>query len=220
MTILVKLEPLLLPDPRRPTVMPPLPGWAASRIASVNVVWLNGKQISQLPAAMILSDNDREMVLSHASHLSKHLDQTPIMSATSEAETLTIIAKMMQALPGAKATEDSAEAKGEAYMAALDDVPTWAVREAVRKWYRAECGPKFNYSWAPSPGDLRTIARIEEASVRYRVNSLNKIAFAVPLVEFSDEHRAEMLKKLAALPIALVQATGDRLPPKNDEAAA
>ncbi|MDB5594889.1 MAG: hypothetical protein JWM36_1850 [Hyphomicrobiales bacterium] len=203
MNALATIEPLVLPDARRPTAMPPLPAWAASRIASVNVVWLNGKQVSQLPEAMILSDRDREIVASHASHLSKLLDQTPLMSAKAEAETLTIIAKMMQALPGARATEDSAEAKGEAYMAALDDVATWAVREAVRKWYRAESGPKFNYSWAPGPGDLRTIAKVAEAHVRYRADALNKIAFAVPLVEFSEEHRAEMLKKLAALPIGL-----------------
>ncbi len=203
MTNLVKLEPLVLPDARRPTAMPSLPAWAASRIASVNVAWLNGKQISQLPEAMILSDNDREMVLNHALHLSKHLDRTPQNIVDAEAETLTIVVKMMQALPGAKSTEDSAEAKAEAYMAALDDIPPWAVREAVRKWYRAECGPKFNYSWAPGPGDLRTISRIEEARVRHRVDSLNKIAFAVPLVEFSEGHRVEMLKKLAALPIML-----------------
>ena len=202
-TELQVLAPLKLPDERRPALMPPLPDWAALRTASVSVAWLNGRQVSQLPESLILSDDLRKDVLNHVSHLSKHLGMTPQTSADAEAQTLAIVAKMMLALPGQRATEDSAEAKGEAYMAALDDVAPWAVSEAVRRWYRAECGPKYNYAWAPAPGDLRTIALTEQARVSGRIVVLENIAYATPIVEFSDEHCAEMRAKMKKLSLQI-----------------
>lgn len=152
-----------------------------------------------LPEKMIPVGTERQMIQAHARELGTLVSATPQTSADAEAETLVIVTKMLLALPGQRSTETGNEAKGEAYLAALDDVAPWAVQEAVRKWYRGEHGSKYDYRWSPVPADLRALARCEEYRVRGRIVLLERILKAVPLVEFSEEHRAEMLKRVHAV---------------------
>lgn len=139
------------------------------------------------------------MMLQHIAGLSKLVERTPANGADCEAETLVIVTKMLLALPAARSTETGNEAKGEAYLAALDDVPPWAVQEAVRKWYRGEHGSKYDYRWSPVPADLRTLARNEEFRIRGRMTMLDRITKAEPLIEYSDEHRLAMVERVADL---------------------
>lgn len=71
---------------------------------------------------------------------------------------LGIIGKMLLAYPMAGSSEAAGKARGEAYLAALDDVPPWAIDAAVRRWHRGECGEQ-NYNFAPAPAILRAIAK-------------------------------------------------------------
>ena len=198
-TELAIIEPLALPDRRRPAQMPSLPAWAASLTECVKDNWQNGKMELTLPEAMMPTSAQRDMILRHIGALSKMVERTPTNSADCEAETLVIVTKMLLALPSPKSTETGNEAKGEAYLAALDDIAPWAVQEAVRKWYRGEHGPKHDYRWSPVPADLRKLARQEEFRVRGRMILLGRVCNAVPLVEYSDDHRKEMLRRLAEL---------------------
>lgn len=77
------------------------------------------------------------------------------------------------------------------------------MREAIRKWNRAE-SPRFdgkphNYDFRPSPPTLRRLAELELANVRGRRIELQKLCDALPLVEYSDEHRQDMLNRMAGL---------------------
>jgi hypothetical protein len=139
------------------------------------------------------------MIQQHVGALSKLVEVTPANSADCEAEILVIVTKLLLALPAAKSTEQGNEAKGEAYLAALDDVPSWAVQEAIRKWYRGEHGPKFDYRWAPAPADLRRLACYEAAKIHARMRALHRLCEAEALIEFSDEHRQTMLERLQGL---------------------
>lgn len=149
-----------------------------------------------LPANLILAETDRDMLLAHARELGKLLAYTPASSADAEAETLVAVTKLLMVLPGAKSTETGNEARGEAYLVALDDVAPWAVQEAIRKWYRGEHGAKYDYRWAPVPADLRTLAYVEQFRIKNRITMLERVANAEAIVEYSDEHRGNMLKRL------------------------
>lgn len=195
-TELALIEPLKLPDQRRPAQIPSLPGWVVLRLESLKDNWQNGSMALTLPTAMVLSEAEKSMVLRHVSDLGTLVEKTPANSADSEAETLVIVTKMLLALPGQRSTDTGNEAKGEAYLAALDDIPSWAVQEAVRKWYRGEHGSKYDYRWSPVPADLRSLARGEEFKIRGRMSLLERICKAVPLIEFSEEHRKTMLERL------------------------
>lgn len=109
------------------------------------------------------------------------------------------VAKMAMALGGAKASETGAEAKGEAYMAALEDVPHWATAAAIRLWYRGEPrhprhdkGERYRFEYAPDPATLRRIALGEWWKVRGRAIAFRELVAAVPEQQFSEDHCQKM----------------------------
>lgn len=203
-------EPIPLPDVRRPDQMPSLPGWAASRVASMKDEYqaslADGKhrKVPTLPASLILNPAERAEIERHATALDVLCAQTPANADEWEAATLIIITKLMLALPSSQQNEAGAEATGEAFQAALDDVPTWAVAAAVRRWYRGDCGENengkpYDYHWRPAPAELRRIALVEKWRVKARAETLRKLLAAEPLIEFSDEHCAQMRARLATV---------------------
>lgn len=90
-----------------------------------------------------------------------------------------LIAKMLMAYPGSAGFTDSvAEARAEAYVDALDDLPPWAVHAAIRKWNRGECGVR-NYSFAPAPAVLREV--VQELIEPYR-RALDRVETALSCI--------------------------------------
>jgi hypothetical protein len=134
----------------------------------------------------------------HVAALAAALAMTPYDDETHGELTLTTVTKMTLVLPSREAGELANEAKGEAYMAALEDVPSWAVQEAMRKWYRAECGPRHDYKWQPAPATLRELAMTETYRVMGVRRRLNEVLVAEPLLEFTAEQEAAMRAKVSA----------------------
>lgn len=72
---------------------------------------------------------------------------------------LGVVASMLMAYPMAGGSEEAGKARAAAYLAALDDVPPWALAEAIRRWHRGEGGGNgANYRFAPAPAELRFAA--------------------------------------------------------------
>lgn len=241
---LTTLEPLALLDPRKPTRMPSLPAWVTSR-ANVLVENLQihpasstFRDVLTLPAAMMLTDQQRRMIEEHIRGLRSLLLQTPDESPDAEAATLVIITKLLLAKPSQGTSEKGAEAKGEAYMIALDDVPAWAVDAAVRRWYRGDCGKDdrgkpYDYTWAPDSAVLRKLAIIEAWRVKGRIGELQKLLDAVEFVDCSEAlERGQAAMRgfwqtwrtqggdLAALTFEQAVNIGKNLPPDTNAVAA
>lgn len=132
------------------------------------------------------------------------LDMTPVNNVDAEAGMLAVLTKMMMVLPGQRLSEVGVEATGEVYMDSLDDVPTWAVAEAIRKWNRAQ-SPVLNikqphdFRFRPAPAILRQLADIEAARMQHRVLTLDQLLTAEPKIEYSDDHRRHMLGAIREL---------------------
>jgi hypothetical protein len=135
----------------------------------------------------------------HVVDLNEVLAMTPYEDEIHGQLTLTTVTKMTLVLPSREAGDLAGEAKGEAYMAALEDVPSWAVQEAMRKWYRGEYGAKYDYKWQPAPATLRELAMLETYRVMGVRRKLQELLIAESLVEYSDEHCAGMKEKLSEL---------------------
>jgi hypothetical protein len=137
-------EPIPFPDVRRLDRMPSLPAWVASRVASMKDEHQpppEGGKYRKVPTLpLILAPAERAEIERHVADLDALCRQTPAQSDEWEADTLIVVTKLMLALPAMQQNEAGAEASGEAFQAALDDLPTWAVAAAVRRWYRGECG--------------------------------------------------------------------------------
>lgn len=139
------------------------------------------------------------LVEQHISSLEAVLAMTPYEDVAHGELTMTAVTKMTLVLPSKESGDLANEAKGEAYMAALEDVPSWAVQEAMRKWHRSEYGPKYDYKWQPGPSTLRDLAMIETYRVMGVRRRLNDLLLAEPLIEFSPEQEAAMKTRVAEL---------------------
>jgi hypothetical protein len=158
--------------------------------------------------SMILNSSEREFVEQRVADRASWLDVgQPI---TIDGRTLTnyqavnvIIAKLLVKSRGSKLDETSSDALAEDYLDAIEDLPAWSVRNALRKWNRAESakfdGNPHNFDWRPTPATLRRLAEIELGPIRAEMVQLKKLLIAVPRFEYSEEHRAKMLALLTEL---------------------
>lgn len=139
------------------------------------------------------------LVERHISNLDAVLTMTPCEDERHGELTLTTVSKMTLVLPSREAGDLANEARGEAFMAALEDVPSWAVQEAMRKWHRSEHGPKHDYKWQPAPSTLRELALVEVYRVQGVRRRLNQLLVAEPEIEFSSEQEENMRQRVSAL---------------------
>lgn len=158
----------------------------------------------------------------HVGSIACVLAMTPLDDSRHGEATTAAVAKMLMVLPSKESGELGSEAKGEAYMDALEDVPFWAVQEAMRKWHRSEYGPKHEYKWQPGPSTLRDLSMIETYRVMAIRRRLTELVAAEPLMEFTESHRVNMRAKLEAhlkglLGINKTSATGERIAPTESE---
>lgn len=112
------------------------------------------------------------------------------------------VADLLLALTvGQGMTEGTAKAKARGYMVALDDLPSWAVAEACRRWLRGEAGD-HNYNFPPLPPILREVAQ-HCANVlaleRVQLQRLLEADVIEDPREFTDEERGENLQRLAVV---------------------
>lgn len=105
---------------------------------------------------------------------------------------LGLIAEMLLAYPGAGATPESSKARGAAYLYALEDLPPWAVQQAIRLWHRGECGER-NYNWAPAPAILRDVALQQIEPIQKVIAECERTLSAIPFEEAMDSRKKPAL---------------------------
>lgn len=73
-----------------------------------------------------------------------------------------IVSTMLMGFAVGQLSEAGIEAKFDVYGMAIDDIPAWAIAEAVRLWARRECPvsveAKPRYDFPPGPGTLRGLS--------------------------------------------------------------
>ena len=152
-----------------------------------------------LPKSLILEREQKVLVEQHIGALEAALAMTPLDHIGHAELTMTTVTKMTLVLPSRETGDLAGEARGEAFMAALDDIPSWAVQEAMRKWHRGEHGPKYDYKWQPVPSTLRELALNEVWRVRGAVRKMNELLMAEALVEISPEQEEAMKARVRTL---------------------
>jgi hypothetical protein len=187
-----------------------LPAWLALRVASIadnhqpDPKTGKHRMVPTLPGNLILNEAERDEIERHVRELDGYYGPTPADDPQTEGIMLIDLTSMMLVLPATRQNEASAEARGEAYLAALDDLPPWAVRAAIRRWYRGDAGTNdrgeaYDYHWPPAPAELRKIAVLELWRVKGHAAELRRLLRAEPLIEFTDEHCHTMRVRLASL---------------------
>ena len=214
---LTLIETILLPAASNPARLPSLPVWLQQRSDALGSAVQgdsstnNHREMTVLPPELILNSLEARLVADHIEGLRDFLRLD--MTMTWREQVLTndqahgaMIAGLLIKGGGIKLDKASSDALTEDYLDAIEDLPAWSVREALRKWNRGESvrldGKPHDFNWRPTPPTLRRLAQHELVMIKARILRCEKLLTAVPMVTFSDEHRREMLDKLAALPIA------------------
>jgi hypothetical protein len=142
---------------------------------------------------MVLGKEQKMLIERHILALDGIMLMTPERSAADGEATTIAVSKMTMVLAGKEAGELASEAKGEAFIDALEDVPSWA----VWKWHRAEYGPRHDYKWQPAPATLRELSMLEVYRVKGIRRRLADLILADPLLEFTNEQLESMSARAA-----------------------
>lgn len=109
-----------------------------------------------------LTSQERAFLARRADEARKYANAAPDMETA-----LIEIAQVVLAFPAAKLEGEQAKARVKAYSKAMDDVPTWAIAEAARRWLKGDVSlPDANLSFPPSPPQLRLLAAEELAKAK------------------------------------------------------
>jgi hypothetical protein len=209
MNALVPFAPI--PVPTNPVQLPSLPAWLQQRIAALGSAAQpdsSGKyrKVPTLPENLILNSSEKQAVHQHIEHLGKFLSlEAPILYRdqllTNDQAHAATVAHLLMTGGGHKLDKEAADALTEDYLDAIEDLPAWAVRDALRKWNRAESvkldGKTHNFDWRPTPPTLRRLSQHAMTAVKTRKLHLERLLEAEALVEYSEEHRQNMLLRLA-----------------------
>ena len=121
-------------------------------------------------------------------------------SAAERSGKFKVLCKMLMVAPTTDKSDESTVAKVSVYLDdALDDLPAWAVENAVRRWHRAECGG-HNYTFAPAPGVLRGIALEELEPAKLVLRQLKLVLSAAPSFAEAEKIVSASARSLIARP--------------------
>jgi hypothetical protein len=132
---------------------PELLRWRAIPLGTIR--WPGEPERKYLPAGLTLTAEDRARIKARLADLRGVAVTEP---GAGRNEKLAAIARLLLAYPVSNASQESGVARGGAYLDALDDIPAWAIADAVRRWNRGEAGDGLNYTFAPAPAILRKVA--------------------------------------------------------------
>jgi hypothetical protein len=199
-TDLATIEPIMLPDQRRPGILPSLPEWAAHLSGAVRrelQMTPDGKTFEKedilvLPAELMPSPTQRQMMTGHRDSLRSSLQDTPAASPEAEIKVAAAVSKLITLLPGERKSDLVEEARSEVYLDVLDDVPWWAVDLAARAWFKHdggtdERGKAHNYVFTPDPGTLRKIALKFTYPISARIKTIQRVLEAREYVDCTKQ---------------------------------
>lgn len=202
-TALAIIEPIKLPDQRRPGTLPSLPAWAARLSGAVRLelqMTPDGKTFEKqdilvLPAELMPSPDQRRMMTDHRDSLRSSLLDTPAVSVMAETKVATAVSKLLTVLAGERKSDVVEEARSDVYLDVLDDVAWWAVDSAVRAWFKHDCGTDergkpHNYVFPPDPGTLRKIALTFTYPIGARIGAIQRVLEARQYIECTKQLEA------------------------------
>lgn len=223
MNALVSLEPIKLPDPRRPGTIPSLPAWLERCSGAVKLelqptadgASFEKEEVPTLPAELMPTKDQRQAMEEHIASLRSYLAETPAESVDAESKMAAAITALLLVLPTSRKSDLGQEARADVYLDVLDDVPWWAVKAAIKSWHRHDCGndelgKPYDYRWAPDPGTLRRCAYGETWDVKQRIRKLEKVLSARVYIDCSAQLEAGKAA-MAGLGMALKDGTATGL---------
>lgn len=193
-----------------------LPEWCDGRVAAVSAwgqdIEKDGRRVPTIPTSLALTEAMRTNITERVATLEAAAQPGPV-EHTAEA-----VGKMLLVYAKGPQSEAQTDAKMEAYMDLLMDLPFWAVDEAIRRWRHRNAGlagiTTEEYRWAPDPAVLASIAGRIATAPAGRAVQLRRLLSAVPYDPPTEAQREEAAR-LAAQFVEEAKRQRDITPPVN-----
>lgn len=214
-------SPVALPavDLREPASLLLLPQWLATQVARVSDLGYGRTivdpvtkavvgQVATIPKSQMPTGPQRLAIAQRIEELQAASRPGPTPRL------IGILAELVAEYATARLDEDTADIKITAYRDAVEDLPAWAVREAIRRWRRGDVsGDTRDLDFAPKPARLRRIAQGIAATATGQAIRLQRILDAEaeePISEAEREANAKRADDLAKQIAAPVIASNDK----------
>jgi hypothetical protein len=171
-------------SPREMLSLPPQLAWLESGLGTCQ--WPGENVRTTLMSGVKISDQERSQAEAHLRLIQTALDPHHPDRAMCSMARFSLLTRMMMAYSAGATTDEAAGARLDAYADAVDDMPPWAIGEAIKRWHRGTCanlGFVPNYTWAPAPAHLRMVCKALIAEYETTAAKLNRLLAAVPIAE-------------------------------------
>lgn len=156
-----------------------------------------------IPEAFALTEAQRTTVGTRAERLAQHL------GSASAAEIGKCIAILQAQFREREVDDGSAAARAEGYLMALEGVPLFALREAVRRVMRADAG--LNTSFMPKAPEMRALVNEIAQPARFHLVQLRRLLEAKVERAPSERDRERVREMAASLAAALAPREGEKV---------
>lgn len=186
---IVQHQANLLPavDPARPESLVSLPDWLSSRLRS-----MEGHGRPKIPAFLTLSRIQRQAVERRIG------DLEALTIASAATDIADQVAELVAFYATGRSDDHVAAVKIKVFTEALHGMPSWAVAEARRRWFRGAL-PGGDPSFLPSPALMRAAVDGIVCAVHGQASALRRLLAAEPEREFTDQERERNHARISAL---------------------
>lgn len=167
--------------------LPPQLERLSASLGTVN--WPGQAQRLNFPIGMELTAADRE-------DLQRQMDGLAALTTGSNLEPsqclkakLSLLTKLLLGSATGASSDAAADARLEMYELALEGIAPWAIDAARRRWAQGKVPASVrspNFSFAPSPADLRAICEDELRPFTDQMRKIKRLLSAVPLDRAMD----------------------------------
>jgi hypothetical protein len=167
--------------------LPPHLDALSRSLGTVN--WPGQPQRLNFPSGMALTEEERTDIQARRQQL---IDATTGANLTPDQcskARLSLLTKLLLGSATAATSEDAAAAKLEMYEIAMDGVAPWVIDAARKRWAQGKVPPTVrnpNFSFAPSPADLRAICEDELRPYAEQIIVLTRLLSAVSIERAMD----------------------------------
>ncbi|WNV09973.1 hypothetical protein [Tardiphaga sp. 709] len=149
------------------------------------VKWPEQPTRLDLPMGMELTAEDRVLVQSRLAELTEIITGSNLTQNESAKARLSLLTKMQLGFPTAGGSSvEAATARSEVYEDAVEDMPPWAIANAVKRWARGDVPDDLrmgtlNFNFAPSPAVLRKLCLVELGPYEVQVTKLKRLLMVI-----------------------------------------
>jgi hypothetical protein len=153
--------------------------------------WPGQKTRLSLPAEMMLTASERAGLEQRLVAIKTIITGSNLTTAECSKARLSLLTKMLLAFPTSGNSSDAAaDARGDIYDDAVEDIPPWALSAAIKRWVKGDVPDlrlgALNFHFAPAPAVLLAICKLELADFRAQASAIEKLLACITLERAMD----------------------------------